>query len=217
MPGASLHLPAFAPWSLAFFALAVLSAVIWRSWPLKLTALPFALLGLFGALSGPTFDIAVAASGEAAAVREADGRLVVVGRRPSLFDTEQWLRADADARAAKAALRKESCDPLGCVAVLKDGRAVALVLDPAAFAEDCIRAAVVVTPLLAPTGCAASVVIDRETLRRTGAVALTATAAGFTTASVRAADEDRPWSPAPKRPWGKRLRADTPTAPDADQ
>ena len=201
LPGSSLHLPAFAPWSLAFFALAVLSAVIWRTWPLKLTALPFVLLGFVGAVAGPTFDVAVAAGGDAAAVREADGRLVVVGRRPSLFDAEQWLRADADSRAPKAALRKERCDPLGCVATLKDGRTVALVLDAAAFAEDCTRAAVVVTPLLAPTGCAAGLVLDRESLRRTGAVALTATADGFTSRSVRAVDEDRPWSPAPKRRW----------------
>ncbi len=219
LPGASLHLPAFAPWSLAFFALAVLSAVIWRTWPLKLTAVPFLCLGLAGALSGPTFDIAVAAGGDAAAVREADGMLVVIGRRPSLFDAEQWLRADADARAAKTALRKESCDPLGCTATLKDGRAVALVLDPTAFAEDCTRAAVVVTPLLAPTGCAAEIVIDRKSLRQTGALTLSATEASFTTTTVRAADEDRPWSPAPRAPWGFRLRskAGTPTATDVDQ
>ena len=61
---------------------AVLSAVIWRTWPLKLAAVPLALLGLLGALSGPTFDVAVAAGGEAAAVRGEDGRLVVIGRRP---------------------------------------------------------------------------------------------------------------------------------------
>ena len=219
LPGASLHLPAFAPWSLASFALAVLSAVIWRTWPLKLTAVPFVALGLAGAAAGPTFDIAVAAGGEAAAVREADGRLVVFGRRPSLFDAEQWLRADADARAPKTALRKERCDPLGCVATLRDGRDVALVLDPAAFAEDCVRAAVVVTPLLAPTGCAAPTVIDRQSLRQTGAVTLSATPTGFRQTTVRAVDEDRPWSPAPKRPWGYRLRLDAGarTSPDADQ
>ena len=201
LPGSSLHLPAFAPWSLAFFALAVLSAVIWRTWPLKLAAVPLALLGLLGALSGPTFDVAVAAGGEAAAVRGEDGRLVVIGRRPSLFDAEQWLRADADARAPKTAVSKERCDPLGCVAILKDGRAVSLVLDPAAFAEDCLRAAVIVTPLLAPTGCAAPVVIDRDSLRRTGAVTLAANGTGFSASSVRAVDEDRPWSPAPPRRW----------------
>ena len=214
LPGSSLHLPAFAPWSLAFFALAVLSAVIWRTWPLKLTALPLMLLGLGGALSGPTFDIAVASAGDAAAVREGDGRLVVIGRRPSLFDAEQWLRADADARPAKTALRKERCDPLGCTAALKDGRAVALVLDPAAFAEDCLRASVVVTPLLAPTGCAAEVVVDRHSLRQSGAVTLRIQGQHLAESSVRAADEDRPWSPAPRRSRGYKLFGER--APDRD-
>lgn len=200
LPGASLHLPAFAAWSLPFFALAVLSSVIWRTLPLKLTALPFALAGMAGAVTGPTVDVAVAGSGEAVAVREADGRLVVIGRRPSGFDSEQWLRADADGRDAKSVHRKESCDALGCTAVLRDGRSVALVLDAAAFAEDCTRAVIVVTPLVAPTGCAAPVIIDRWSLRRTGAVGLRATAEGFVATTVRASGENRPWSPAPRPP-----------------
>ena len=204
LPGASLHLPAFAPWSLALLALAVLSAVIWRTPVLRATAIPLLLLGLTGAASGPVFDIAVAPSGEAAAVRQADGQLVVIGRRPSAFDAEQWLRADADARDAKAAIDKDKCDTLGCVAHLADGRAIAVDLDRAAFAEDCARAAVVVTPLYAPSGCKAGVVLDRETLRRTGAVTLKSSGSaktGFTMASARTADEDRPWSPKPKTLW----------------
>ena len=72
-------------------------------------------------------------------MRQADGKLVVIGRRPSAFDAEQWLRADADARDAKAAIDKDKCDKLGCVAHLADGRAVAVDLDRAAFAEDCAQ------------------------------------------------------------------------------
>ena len=204
LPGASLHLPSFAPWSLVFLALAVLSAVIWRTAILRATAIPLILIGLAGAASGPTFDIAVAQSGDAAAVRQADGRLVVIGRRPSAFDAEQWLRADADGRPADMAIRKEACDKLGCVAHLADGRAVAVDLDGAAFAEDCMRAAVVVTPLFAPTGCAATTVIDRDMLRRTGSVMLKATNEGFAIRAARGADEDRPWSPAPKPHWTYR-------------
>ena len=202
LPGSSLHLPAFAPWSLAFLALAVLSAVIWRTSILRATAIPLALIGLAGAATGPAFDIAVAPSGEAAAVREANGRLVVIGRRPSAFDAEQWLRADADGRDAKATIARDRCDALGCVAHLADGRAVAVDLDRAAFAEDCSRAAVLVTPLFAPSGCAAKV-FDRDSLRRTGAVTLRAGTGGggFTVRVARGADEDRPWSPAPKPMW----------------
>ena len=201
LPGSSVHLPAFATWALPFLALAVLSAIIWHTTILRLTAVPLAVAGLLGALGGPVFDIAVAPSGEAAAVRGADGRLAVIGRRPSAFDAEQWLRADADARPSKSAIRKDACDKEGCVARLKDGRAVSVVLEASAFAEDCLRAAVVVTPLLAPTGCAAPNVIDRESLRRTGAVTLRASDKGFTTSGARGADEDRPWSPKPVPHW----------------
>lgn len=201
LPGSSLHLPAFAPWSLVFLSLAVLSAVLWRTAILRATAIPLALIGIAGAASGPTFDVAVAQGGDAVAVRQADGRLAVIGHRPSAFDAEQWLRADADGRVAKSVIRRENCDKIGCVAHLADGRAVVVDLDPAAFAEDCLRATVLVTPLFAPTGCAAPLVIDRDSLRRTGAVTLKAAKNakdGFTIRTVRGSDEDRPWSPAPK-------------------
>lgn len=202
LPGSTVHLPSFASWSLVPFALAVLSAVIWRTILLKLTAIPLLALGLLGAISGPTFDVAVAPLGDAVAVRGADGRLAVIGQRPSAFAAEQWLRADADGRTAKSAVVKEACDKIGCVARLADGRAVSLVLDQAAFAEDCQRAAVLVTPLFAPSGCAAGVVIDRETLRRTGAVSLKAGKDGMLAMrTARAADENRPWSPKPRPIW----------------
>ncbi len=216
LPGSSLHVPAFAPWSVVFLALAVLSVVIWRTTLLRLTAVPLAMIGLAGAMAGPSFDVAVAASGDAAAVRETGGRLALIGRRPSAFAAEQWLRSDADGRAAKDVIRKESCDKLGCVGRLADGRAVAIVLDASAFVEDCRRAAVIVTPLFAPAGCAAKVVIDRGSLKQTGAVTLAATTDGFRTQAARNVDEDRPWSPAVKQPWTYRLRANgTMAAPDA--
>ena len=216
LPGASLHLPAFAPWSLVFFTFAVLSAVIWRSPILRLTAVPLAAIGLLGAANGPAFDVAVAQGGDAVAVRQADGRLVVVGSRPSTFDAEQWLRADADGRPARDAIDRQACDASGCVARLPDGRTVAVDLDASALAEDCLRASVLVTPLLAPAGCAASLVIDRDSLKRTGSVTLRAIAGSdtFVARAVRGADEDRPWSPAPKQPW--RFRFDQRTADNSD-
>ncbi len=171
-PGATVHLHAFAPWAIVFLALAVLSAVLWRSWLFRASAIPLALIGLYGAASGPGFDVAVAATGDAVALRGGDGALTVLGHRPSLFAAEQWLRADADGRKPRAAVDSSACDKLGCVGILPDGRAVALVLNKQAFAEDCRRAAVIVTPLLAPKGCAAALIIDRDRLAETGAVTL---------------------------------------------
>jgi competence protein ComEC len=203
LPGSSIHLGAFAPWSLVFLTLAVLSAVIWRTLILRASAIPLALIGLYGAAHGPSFDLAIAASGEAIALRGGDGRLVVLGHRPSAFAAEQWLRADADPREAREAIETDACDKIGCVGFLKDGRSVALVFDKAAFAEDCLRADVLVTPLRAPPGCAAALVIDRDKLSETGSLALTTQGDGFAITAARAPGEDRPWSRAPKPHWGK--------------
>ena len=201
LPGATLHLPAFAPWSLAFFALAVLSAVLWRSLLLRATALPLAAVGLCGALVGAPFDLAIPPTGEAMALRDAEGRLVVYGHRPSTFAAEQWLRADADGRVARSAVATSGCDAQGCVGLLRDGRAVSLVLDRNAFAEDCARATILVTPLYAPTGCAAPTIFDRGRLRETGAVAVRFAGDALLIQTARTRDEDRPWSRAPPRRW----------------
>ncbi len=197
-PGASLQVKAFAPWAIVFLALAVLSAVLWRTRALRATALPLALIGLIGAKSGAGFDLAVPASGDSAAIRLSSGELALLRKRPGAFAAEQWLRADADGRAAADARNGVACDDYGCVGRLADGRFVALVFARGAFLEDCARAAIIITPLRAPEGCGAPLVIDRVKLTETGAVSLRFPKEGgvlWTTA--RAVDEDRPWSPRP--------------------
>jgi competence protein ComEC len=199
-PGASLQVKAFAPWAIVFLALAVLSAVLWRTWALRASAIPLALIGLIGAKSGAGFDLAVAGTGDAAAIRLPSGELALLGKKPGAFAAEQWLRADADGRAAAEARGGIACDDYGCVGRLVDGRFVALVSARAAFLEDCARAAIVVTPLRAPEGCAAPLIIDRIRLAETGAVSLRFPKEGgalWTTA--RGVDEDRPWSPRPQQ------------------
>jgi competence protein ComEC len=53
-------------------------------------------------------------------------------------------------------------------------------------------------------GCAATIVIDRDKLKQTGALTLAFAKDGVVQMrAARAADEDRPWSPAPKRGWGR--------------
>ncbi len=174
LPGATLHLNAFAPWAIVFLAFAVLSAVIWRSTLLRLTAVPLAAIGLYGALTGPGLRYRRGGErrcgGGARRRRHADHRPAA---GPSAFTVEQWLAADGDARDPQQAVDAGACDRIGCVGILSDGRSVALVLDEAAFAEDCLRADVIITPLYAPPGCAAALVIDRDRLRQTGALLLT--------------------------------------------
>lgn len=197
-PGASLPVKAFAPWAIIFLALAVLSLVLWRTWAWRALAVPLALIGLMGATGGAPFDLAVPATGESAALRLPSGELALLGGKPGAFAAEQWLRADGDSRLLADARSGVACDDIGCVAKASDGRFVALVAERGAFFEDCARAAVVVTPLYAPAGCAAPIVIDRRKLSETGAVALRFTADGAEWTTARAVDEDRPWSPAPR-------------------
>ena len=219
-PGASLPVKAFAPWALGFLALAVLSAALWRSWPFKATALPFLLLGLMGARAGAGFDLAIAPTGDAVALRQPSGALTLIGKNPQAFAAEQWLRADADPRPAEDA-RGGGCDDLGCVGRAVDGRYISVVQAREAFIEDCARVAIIVTPLHAPSGCAAPVVIDRDRLAETGAVTLRFQEAAVLWTTAREIGEDRPWSPQPA-PRRKPLPASTPIpereeAPDDDE
>src|SRR5690349_16047628 len=58
-----------------------------------------------------------------------------------------------------------------CVARVVGGGLVAIGTSPAAFADDCARATLVVTTRTAPPGCGARV-IDRQAWRAGGALAL---------------------------------------------
>jgi competence protein ComEC len=179
----------------------------------RLSAIPLLMIGLSGAVSGQDFDIAVPPTGDAVALRDATGQLAVIGKRPSAFAAEQWLRADADGRLARAAITRDTCDTWGCVGRLRDGRAISVVADKNAFAEDCLRAAIIVTPLFAPEGCAAPLIIDRDRLRETGALTLKQSGMAFLIRTDRAPGEDRPWSRPPPRHWGK---AQVPADDDQD-
>ena len=114
-------------------------------------------------------------------------------------ESEQWLRADGDARnTGDLSLGAgASCDSLGCVVRMSDGKALSQVLAPGAFAEDCGRAAIIVTPLAAPPWCDRPLVLDRTRLATLGAVALVRDGDGFRIESERGPQRDRPWIPQP--------------------
>ena len=193
-PGATLHVRAFAPYALPFLSLAVMSAVLWRSWLFRACAIPLAALGIIGALNGPRYDVIIAPSGDLVAVRGADGKLQIVGKRYNGFTAEQWLSADADDRdPASARDPHPLCDRDACIAALPAGRLLSIVTAPPAFEEDCVRAAVLVSALAAPADCRARV-FDPNRLALTGAVGLTWNGSRFVGAADRSSLEDRPWS-----------------------
>jgi competence protein ComEC len=165
---------------------------------LRLLALVPAGLGIALAASPIRYDIYIDRDGAGAAVRGKDGRLVVLGRPPG-FVLEQWLKADGDGRPPEAATGAAGprCDRIGCTLTAMDGRAVALVMDKRAFAEDCARADILITRLRAPPGCAAPLIADRTFLAVRGATAIRLGTEGPEIVTARGADQPKPWQPRP--------------------
>ncbi len=165
--------------------------------PLRWLGAAAVVLATVWALAVPQPDVLVSADGRNVGVRGKDGRLHLMRTAKDVFLLKEWLAADADPRQPTDASLAEgvSCDEAGCVGQTADGGFVTLALRPDALADDCERAALVVTMRQAPPSCA-SPVIDRDRLRRLGAMTLRRTRDGFAVDAVRPKGVDRPWSPA---------------------
>jgi competence protein ComEC len=101
-----------------------------------------------------------------------------------------------------------SCDAIGCIGKLDKGRLVSMVREVEAFAEDCTRAAVVVSARQAPSARCAAILIDREVWRSRGSIALRRTDDKFKQTVARPADHERPWTHAANnRASGARVSA----------
>ncbi len=198
LPGAVGRIAAFGVGPLLLGTAGLIVLCLLRS-PLRWCGcIPLALASLWAVLT-PRPDVLISPDAGTFAVRTGDGRLAIVRSGGDSFAARQWLAADADPRTPKDKALSEgiACDRVGCVGRLADGALIALARSPEAFAEDCIRAAVVASPRAAPPGCAA-VVIDRSVLRRFGAVALTRSGHGFVITPSRPDGYDRPWVPRPR-------------------
>ena len=196
LPGAVGRMAAFGVGPLLLGSAGLVVLCLLKS-PLRVTGVLLLAVASLWAARTPQPDVLIAADGLTLAVRDSDGRLAIARSGSDTFAARQWLAADADARAHTdpslgAGIR---CDPAGCIGRLADGRLIALARSVEAFEEDCRRAAVVASPRAAPGHCAA-LVIDRDVLRRTGAVALRRTGDGFAMSAVRPQGYDRPWAQA---------------------
>jgi competence protein ComEC len=198
LPGAIGRIHAFGSGPLLLGTAGLLLICLLRT-PLRLMGGAVLIAACAWALLTPQPDVLISADGQTVAVRGADGRLALLHSGRDRFALKEWLAADADGRPGKdASLSKGvACDPIGCTAHLADGRLVAVSLSAEAFAEDCARAAIVVSPRTAPPGCAA-LTIDHDTLRARGALALRSVGKGFERSEVRPAGYDRPWARAPE-------------------
>ncbi|MEE1656478.1 ComEC/Rec2 family competence protein [Microvirga sp. CF3062] len=191
--GSTMVVPALSIGALAFLSLSLLVMAIPAS-SLRWIALLPAGIGLAFTTVPDRYDIFIDREGAGAAIRGARGQLTLVGR-PSGFVTEQWMRADGDARNADdASLRREArCDSAGCIVIAGDGRRIAFVQDYAAFEEDCRRANVIVTRLQAPPTCRRPFIVDGAALKERGATTLRFSPDTVEVTSVRKGREAMAW------------------------
>ena len=140
-------------------------------------------------------DILVAGDGQTAAFRGKDGRLVVLRAGRDTFAIKEWLAADADARTPKDGSLSNgvTCDAVGCIGRLGDNRLISMAMGIEAFAEDCARAAVVISDRELPADCNA-MLVDRAIWQSYGAVALRWTGDRFTQTVALPRSQDRPWT-----------------------
>ena len=194
LPGAVGPMPAFGVAPLLLVTLGLLLLCLLRS-PLRWSGAACVVVSVLWALATPQPDVLIAGDGQTAAVRGAGGRFVFVQRGRDSFAVREWLSADGDTRATGSDALKEGvrCDAIGCTANLRDGRVVAFASSVEAFAEDCTRAAVVLSSRTAPGACQATL-IDRPAWQHRGATALYINGDGFDIEVARPPTQDRPWA-----------------------
>jgi competence protein ComEC len=199
LPGAVGHMAAFGPGVLALGTAGLLIGCLMRT-PLRVVGAAMLIVACILALRTVQPDVMVSASGDSVAVRGPDGRLQVIRLGNDAFAIREWLAADGDARgdpravaAAVKARQGFACDDAGCVARLDGGGLVAIGTSPAAFADDCARAALVLTTRAAPAACGATV-IDRTASRQGGALALRRVEGAWEVTAARPPGEARPWA-----------------------
>lgn len=194
LPGAVGRMAAFPIAPLILASLGIIAISLLRT-PLRWAGGIAIVLAVAWAASARAPDVLIAGDGRNVAVRGSDGRLHFMRNGKDAFLTRTWLAADADAREASdlSLTAGVSCDDGGCAVQSAGGALVALALRPEALADDCARAALIVTARQVPGNCAATV-IDAERLKRQGALALRRTREGYAVQAVKPGGIDRPWS-----------------------
>lgn len=156
--------------------------------------------GLAGMILTAPPDILVDRSGRLFAARSADGDLMLSSQRRDKFTRETWLRrsgafGSGEPWPDRGASRDNRlvCDHLGCIYRVR-GHTVALATSPAALAEDCRHADVIISTVPLRTRCpSARRVIDRFDLWRNGAHAIWLQNGRFRIESVNTERGNRPW------------------------
>jgi competence protein ComEC len=212
LPGAVGRVQAFGTGPLLAGTAGLLLVCLLRT-PLRWIGAVLMIAASLWALATPRPDVLVAGDAQAAAFRGSDGRLAVIHSGRDSFALKEWLAADADGRTPKdPSLRNGvTCDAIGCIGKLRDGRFVSMVLAVEGFEEDCARTALVVSSREAPSPNCAATLIDRNVWRTFGAVALRWTGDRFEQTVTHAPGHERPWTQSP----ANSATSEMPTRPES--
>jgi competence protein ComEC len=206
LPGAVGHLPEIPTIAFVLMLAGGMWLVLWRT-RIRLVGAALVLLGLIATpwMSRP--DVLVAQKGTLVAVRDASGKLSSLPAHGAKYDLERWLEYDGDGRTARDAQAGGafSCDAVGCIAHVK-GATVAVARHPAAVADDCLNADILILDEPKPSDCAVpATVIDVFDRWRNGAYALylsrdeSSPEPRVRFETVAAHRGERPWSLLPQR------------------
>ncbi len=193
LQGAVSLAPAMPLGALVAMSLGGLWIAIWRGRWRWLGLAPI-LLGAALAWFAPLPDMLVAPDARTIAIRGDDGRLAFVRKPADKFIAREWLRRDGDGRdiADAVGMPRLRCDGVGCV--VKSGAVIALSLKPEALQDDCLRAQVLVSAVVA--NCKGpAVVIGRDAAAAGEGWQVTLSQIP-SAVSVRQMRGDRPWVPA---------------------
>jgi competence protein ComEC len=195
LPGAIGRVTAFGTGPLIVSSLGIVVLGLLRT-PLRWAGALLLAVSVVWAFATRQPDVLIANDGHSVGVRGKDRRLHLMKSAKDAFLVKEWLAADADPRPVDDASLAEgvSCDNEGCVVQMADGRFVALSSKPESLADDCARAALIVTARPPPSTCAATV-IEVKRLRAQGAMALRGMKDGFVVDAVRPRGVRRPWLP----------------------
>jgi competence protein ComEC len=201
IPGAVAHIPAIPTASFALMVGGGLWLCLWRTrWRLLGLAALASGIGLAPSLAHP--DILVGRDGDLVAVRSSASALSAIARSGTAFELQRWLEHDGDARSPHAAAKGEAfrCDAAGCATKVK-GVVVAVARHPAALADDCARADLLVLTFPRPKGCRArGRVIDFFDLRSKGTHAIYLAEGPMRITTVAGVRGERPWTQSSLRP-----------------
>ncbi|MBL4785443.1 MAG: ComEC/Rec2 family competence protein [Cohaesibacteraceae bacterium] len=120
-------------------------------------------------------DIYISRNGNRLAYVSPSGSLAFIGSTRSTYDMQNWMRAHGDQRIFDKSLVdiNQFCDRTACIAKTNKNVQIAFVKRYSAFAEDCKKADIVVSRLIAPRECSHhALVLDKMAFLSGGAKAL---------------------------------------------